>query len=210
MGKGAIPGVCRSIQHGVFHNFRECTQSNSAISCFFSPSSGEEERFTRRLSSFEFSIPRLVIEFDASLNGVGLIWYRISDASIEVPVGGAAVDLLPLAFGTNASHQNTAEFIAALLGVRGFKLLGVEGPCPVLFRGDSISALSWVETMKFRSDLVGNAASVFVLQNILLEVEVVGTEHLTAEKNWRTDSLSRGRSLMDIANMDPAFLGVPN
>jgi hypothetical protein len=66
----------------------------------------------------------------------------------------------------------------------------VERPCPVLFRGDSISALSWVETMKFRIDLVGNAASVFVLQNILLEVEVVGTEHLPAEKNWRTDGLS--------------------
>jgi hypothetical protein len=169
-----------------------------------------EERFARRLSSFEPSKPKFVIEFDASLSGVGLIWYSITDAGVEVPVGGAAVDLLPLAFGTDASHQNTAEFIAALLGVRGLKLLGVDGPCPVLFRGDSISALSWVETMKFRSDLVGNAASVFVLQNILLEVEVVGTEHLPAEKNWRADGLSRDRSLRDIANMDPALLGVPS
>jgi hypothetical protein len=81
--------------------------------------------------------------------------------------------------------------------VKGLKLLGVEGPCPVLFRGDNISALSWAETMKFKGDLLGNAASVFVLQNILLEVEVVKTEHLPAEKNWRTDGLSRGRSLRD-------------
>jgi hypothetical protein len=29
---------------------------------------------------------------------------------------------LPLLFGTDASHQNAAEFIAALLGVRGLKL----------------------------------------------------------------------------------------
>jgi hypothetical protein len=72
-----------------------------------------------------------------------------------------------------------------------------------------MSALSWVETMKFRSDLVGNAASVFVLQNILVEVEVVGTKHIPAEENWRTDGLSRGKSLRDIAAIDPAFLGVP-
>jgi hypothetical protein len=168
-----------------------------------------EERFARQLSSFEPSRPEFIVEFDASLSGVGIIWYRLSDTGVEVPVGGAAVDLLPLSFGADASYQNTAEFIAALLGVRGLKLIGVEGPCPILFRGDSISALSWVETMKFRSDLVGNAASVFVLQNILLEVEVVGTEHLPAEKNWRTDGLSRGKSLRDIAVEDPAFQGVP-
>lgn len=168
-----------------------------------------EERFARPLKSFEKSEPHFVIEFDASLTGVGVIWYQINQHGVEVPVGGSAVDLLPLAFGTDASHQNTAEFIAALLGVRGLKLLGVKGPCPVRFRGDSITALSWVETMKFRSDLVGNAAAVFVLQNILSEVEVVGADHLIAEENWRTDGLSRGKSLDEIAIRDPAFLGVP-
>jgi hypothetical protein len=169
-----------------------------------------EERFARKLVSFEPSVPQFVIEFDASLTGIGIIWYEINALGVEVPVGGAAVDLLPLAFGSDASHQNTAEFIAAILGVRGLKRLGVTGPCAVSFRGDSMTALSWVETMKFRSDLVGNAASVFVLQNILLEVEVVSTEHIEAAKNWRTDWLSRGKSLVDIARRDPAFIGVPS
>jgi hypothetical protein len=169
----------------------------------------DEGRFARPLSSFEPATHQYVIEFDASLGGVGLIWYRVDGEGNEVPVGGSAVDLLPLAFGSSASNQNTAEFIAALLGVRGLRSLGVTGPCPVLFRGDSITALSWVSTMKFRSELVGNAATYFVLQNIMVEVEVVGTFHLRAEDNWRTDGLSRGLSLSDLAARDVNLLNVP-
>ena len=112
------------------------------------------------------------------------------------------MDLLPLGFGSDVSNQNIAEFIAALLGVRGLRRLGVVGPCPVLFRGDSKTALSWVSKMKFRSDLVGNAASFFVLQNIILEVEVVGEEHLIAEANWRTDGLSWVGKGWDAKGMD--------
>ena len=119
------------------------------------------------------------------------------------------MDLLPLGFGSDVSNQNIAEFIAALLGVRGLRRLGVVGPCPVLFRGDSKTALSWVSKMKFRSDLVGNAASFFVLQNIILEVEVVGEEHLIAEANWRTDGLSRGKSLKDLAKRDLSLANIP-
>jgi hypothetical protein len=143
-------------------------------------------------SSFQTSVPEIVVVFDASLTGIGLLWYRIASSGDEVLVGGSAVDLSSLGFGTDASNQNTAEFIAALLGIRGLKKLGIEGPCPVLFKGDGKTALSWVHEMKFKSYLVGNAATFFVLQNISMEIEVVGTEHSIAELNWRTDGLSRG------------------
>jgi hypothetical protein len=91
----------------------------------------DEGRFARPSSSFEPSTHRYVIEFEASLSGVGLIWYRVDDEGNEVPVGGSAVDLLPLAFGSSASNQNTAEITAAMLGVRGLRSLGIMGPCPV-------------------------------------------------------------------------------
>lgn len=87
--------------------------------------------------------------------------------------------------------------------------MGIEGPCPVLFKGDSKTALSWVHEMKFKSHLVGNAATFFVLQNISMEIEVVGTEHLIAELNWRTDGLSRGKSLKELSVRDPALANVP-
>jgi hypothetical protein len=47
------------------------------------------------------------------------------------------------------------------------------------------------------------------LQNIMVEVEVVGTFHLRAEDNWRTDGLSRGLSLSDLAARDVNLLNVP-
>jgi hypothetical protein len=167
-----------------------------------------EQKFARRLVSFEVGAHKLVVEFDASLTGVGLLWFLVDDNGVEVPLGGSAVDLTPLGFGEDASYQNTAEFIAAVLGMRGLSKLGYEG-CPVLLRGDSKSALSWAYTDRFRSDLVGPAASVFILQNIASGNEVVDHQHLPAARNWRADGLSRGKSLDFLVEEDPSLAGVP-
>jgi hypothetical protein len=78
--------------------------------------------------------------------------------------------------------------------MRGLSRLGYDG-CPVLLRGDSKSALSWAYTERFRSDLVGPAASVFILQNMASGNEVVDYQHLPAARNWRAAGLSRGKSL---------------
>jgi ribonuclease HI len=137
------------------------------------------------------------------------LWYRVTASGDEVLVGGSAVDLSSLGFGGDASNQNTAEFIAALLGIRGLRKLRIEGPCPVLFRGDSKTALSWIHEMKFKSHLVGNAATFLVLQNIAIKIEVVRTEHLIADLNWRTDRLSRGKSLKELSARDPALENIP-
>ena len=78
----------------------------------------QETRFARCIYTFSQQHARWLIEFDASLSGIGLIISYIDDEGAEVPVGGCAVDISRLGFGTDSSNQNTAEFI----GVRHYGL----------------------------------------------------------------------------------------
>ena len=93
-------------------------------------------------------------------------------------------------------YQNTAEFIAQVLGVRGLQRLGLlhDQACTVHLRGDSITALKWASSGRFRSNLVYNASSVHILQNQLLRVTMA--EHETSfvlgkTQNCACDFLSR-------------------
>ena len=58
--------------------------------------------FSRLIWSLRPEATTVMIEFDGSLTGVGVIWYRIIEVR-EVPVGGCAVDLRGLRFGTDTS-----------------------------------------------------------------------------------------------------------
>ena len=78
-----------------------------------------EQKYTRRLESFQAETLQYVIEFDASLTGAGVLWYQRLEDGSEVSIGGAAVDLRGFAFGTDSSFQNTAEFIGCILGLLG-------------------------------------------------------------------------------------------
>lgn len=153
-------------------------------------------KFSKPMQSFEKRTAEITIEFDASLTGVGLLYYKIENNE-EILIGGSAVDISSLNFKSNPAYQNTAEFIAALLGIRGLRQLNVN-PKSIRLRGDSITALNWAETSKFKGELVGNAAVVFILQNIYQNVTITEVIHLSAEKNWRCDRLSRGSTLLSL------------
>ena len=69
-----------------------------------------EQRFTRSLdgtSSFRDNLPSYFIEFDASLNGAGIIWFSKASNGTEICVGATAVYLRGLGFGEDSSYQNT-------------------------------------------------------------------------------------------------------
>jgi hypothetical protein len=156
--------------------------------------------FSRPLKSFKQTTSSIVIEFDASLTGIGLLYYeRLVDG--EVLIAGGAIDITTLQFESEASFQNTAEFIAAVLGIRGLKQLGLQ-PESVCLRGDSITALTWASTGRFKGELVGNAAAVFVLQNVYRKIAVSEIIHLAADKNWRADYLSRGGTMEGLLKKD--------
>ena len=123
-----------------------------------------EAQFTRDLGSFKPDPrPSWVVEFDASLSGIGLLWYhRPNSEDPEVLLGGCSVDITSLGFGVDASYQNTAEFIAAALGVRGLAAFGGRNQA-IEMRGDSITALTWSRKRGVRSPLASNASIFYAL-----------------------------------------------
>ena len=167
----------------------------------------EEITFSRSLVSFQIKRPTKVVEFDASLKHIGVLYYRRNSDGSETPLGGGAVSIAQLNFGVDASFQNTAEFIAALLGILGLVQLGIT-PSDIELRGDSITALSWASKTVFHSDLLGNASLVFVMQSLYTKVNVAVVTHLTAADNWKTDYLSRGGTLKLSGLKENRFVGL--
>ena len=149
-----------------------------------------ERRYTRRMESFVPETLQYVVEFDASLTGTGILWYKRQADGTEVAMGGGAVDLRGFGFGSDSSFENTAEYIGCILGMVGLVLLGVRD-ADIEIRGDSVAALTWAETERARGQLVTNASIVFTLLSIRFNLDVKKSVHISGEDNWRCDRLSR-------------------
>jgi hypothetical protein len=145
--------------------------------------------FTRDLQSFAPVFKGLVVEFDASLQGLGFLFYLRGEDGSESCVGGGAVAITAMRFGDESAFQNTAEFIGAVVGLACALGMGRRGQSIVL-RGDSVSALTWAVGRRFRSGLASNAAGAFTHIAAAGQLDALGT-HLHARDNWRTDELSR-------------------
>lgn len=154
----------------------------------------DEDRFARSFESFQDSpVADYVGEFDSSLEGSAVLIFKAATASgttAETILGGGAVSLASLAFKDDSSHQNTSEFIGAILVILVLRKLGIRNP-KVMLRGDSITALTWASEERFRGDLVTNASIVFILLMIATGTEIVSQHHIPGEQNWRCDGLSR-------------------
>jgi hypothetical protein len=170
--------------------------------------------FTRLMTSFEPNFRGLVAEFDASLSGVGIVFYERDAQGHESPVGGAAVSIEFLGFGDESALQNCAEFIGAVLCAAGALKLGRRGES-IELRGDSISALTWASEERFRGWRATSAAVVFTQLAAAGQLDAIGS-HIGAGANGRTDLLSRRylwkgectvRSVID--SFGEAFRGVP-
>ena len=122
-----------------------------------------------------------------------MLLFRVdAEEGRETLLGGFAVSLASWGIEGEPSFQNTAEFTTAILGIAAaVSILGADMPSYVHLRGDSVSALSWAQSMKARSDLASSAAAVLALMCVQTGVRVGGTTHLPAEDNWAADCLSR-------------------
>jgi hypothetical protein len=149
----------------------------------------------------------IVGEYDASLEGIGLIWYLVDkDTGEETPVGVASQSLLQFKFGKDSSFQNTAEYMGALCAVLGAIALG-HSRRGIGLRGDSVSSLQWVRKGKARSALAMPTA--FAHAEVMRRegVMIQGEDHLEGVKNWRTDGLSRGKTVAWLGDKDERFKG---
>ena len=162
--------------------------------------------FSRSLESFTAVPPQWVCEFDASLSGIGIIWFKVSPQGQEDAVAYAKVDIRELQFGEDASFQNTAEYMGSLLCARGMSMLQGAG-APVLLRGDSVSALTWAAKGSVRSGRACRAAALWAQYAVLRQVNVVDTMHVSHERNTRTDILSRQGSWTDVLREDRRAYG---
>ena len=147
------------------------------------------EALSRPLMSFRSMIPQLIIEFDASLFGGGVLYYQCCE-SREVFLGSVSFPLEKLCFGSDSAFQNSAEFITAVIGLIVAMKFSPVGTC-VMFRGDSETALTWLETGKFRSLLITKVATVFVYICLLHGFQICESQFLPAQENFKADYLSR-------------------
>jgi len=152
-------------------------------------------RFARPLDTFRRQQPRHVLECDASLFGTGSLLYARDVDGSERLLGGSAASLADLNFEDDtreqkSSNQNTAEYIGAILSVLTARRLGLTD-LAVRLRGDSVAALTWVDTGKVHSSRASNAFLFFTLMVLQLGLVVTDVEHLPGAKNWKCDKLSR-------------------
>lgn len=128
-------------------------------------------------------------------------------ADEESPIGALSVDISSMGFGDDSQYQNTAEFLAATIGILGLVHLGLEGST-VMMRGDTMSALCWSTTLKFKGGRTANAAVVFTLLLIQARITVHDYQFLSSEQNVRADRLSRGVSVAELSRMFKELSGV--
>ena len=149
----------------------------------------DEERWSRTLESFSDKTPVYIVEFDASLKGAGVLWYQ-RVAGAEVCLGGSAVSLECLDFGDDSSFQNLSEYIGGIIGLIGLVKMGVR-KASIEMRGDSVSALTWAQTERYRGERVTNASMVFTALCVNYQLDVQVATHISGVENHRCDALSR-------------------
>ena len=145
--------------------------------------------YKRDIISFVHHDPSFVLEYDASLTGVGIILFKLGNEKEE-----KEWKVIQLEFHYNlesqSRYQNTVEFIGIVLGMVALSLLGVRNS-GVIIRGDNKSSLKWGLTENYKSILSRRASLVLttvVLQtNIIIEDQI----HIAGINNIRCDRLSR-------------------
>ena len=97
---------------------------------------------------------------------------------------------------SNSSYQNVAEFTAAVVGLIALIRNCVKGrkPLPeaVIFMGDSISALTWLDKVKHKGSLAFGASTLLNLIVSIYKIQIAGTEFIEGVKNTQCDEMSRG------------------
>jgi hypothetical protein len=149
----------------------------------------DTKSYSRPFYTFRAREPEYVITTDGSLGQLGIIVYKLTDLG-EACVGCCAVSIASFGFGDDSSYQNTCEYIGMVLGVLVLVRLGVRR-VDVVIRGDSKSALSWMDKGKVSGKAAMNAALVLVSMCIRFGIEINYTLFLKGSDNHQADRLSR-------------------
>ena len=157
--------------------------------CFFVSLEINPNTYKRDIKSFVHYEPSYVLEYDASLTGVGIILFILDKNKEEKEWKVIQMDY-NYNIGSQSKYQNTVEFIGIVLGMVALSLLGVRNTS-VIIRGDNKSSLKWGLTEKYKSILSRRASLVLTTtilkSNILIEDQI----HIAGVNNVKCDRLSR-------------------
>jgi hypothetical protein len=153
----------------------------------------QEGKIARPLDSFRSWPADIVIAYDASLTGVGVGVERRSGEVMSIYRADFPFDLR-----SDASYQNTAEFIAVVIGCGMLVAMGLRG-ARIHLRGDSMTSLVWGSTEQFKGELCTSVAITYVLIAMDFDLQVVSTEHVRGVDNDFYDGLSRGKEVAGAA-----------
>ena len=156
-------------------------------------------RFCRNISSFGLHVSFIFsVEYDASLNGLGIVLHR-QDNDTDLPrVWKVASIITSFAVIHDSSYQNTMEFIAIVMALAMLVKLGVRG-ASIAVTGDNTTSLSWVLSERFKGVRGQRAAVVYIALGITFDIEVNEATHVAGINNDLCDRLSRG--------LDPRLAG---
>ena len=153
-----------------------------------------EAAFARPFETFRLRLAAFVVQYDASLSGIGIEVYQRTAPGGWATIGGGEASLGGYDLGGDSAYQNSAEFIAGLVGIVGLirwcRRRGVPLDA-VILRGDSITALRWGETQRFRGESAESAAALFALVLSHYCIQVTEVIHVAGVDNTRCDTLSR-------------------
>ena len=186
------PGVKLEVSSGAF----TAIQLWRAMLCLgvFAP-----DFFCRSLHTYAYPPAQYVVQFDASLQGLGVLWWRLTGDGGEFLLGGASMSLARLGFGDDSRFQNTAEYMAVVVGLAGLMAFFGARDEAVVLRGDSVTALEWSRRDRSRSAIAWNTATVQVAVCAISEIWVEGVVHVPGVDNTVCDGLSRGVDAQDLA-----------
>jgi hypothetical protein len=148
------------------------------------------EEFSRPLSSLVWRPVDYVVEYDASLTGAGLVLSKLANDGLTKTFLKAVKIRFPLSLGDDSGFQNSAEFIAVVMGVGCLASLGVRN-ASIRIVGDNTSSLSWSVKSSFRDGPSRSAAISFMTIGVAMGLEVVEGVHIAGIRNIVCDGMSR-------------------
>jgi hypothetical protein len=149
--------------------------------------------YARPFTSFTRPPPSFILNYDASLTGLGV---RISKKAISSEqyslVAFTSMSITFPGIKGDPSYQNMCEYLAVLLGLLLLRHMGTPKSFAYILLGDSMASLTWMLKQTTNSIIAHNAHVGLTLVSIALDAQVADAFWLSSEDNFIADGLSRG------------------
>eukprot|EP01034_Spumella_vulgaris_P022117 gene22117-28220_t len=165
--------------------------------------------YARPMRTFLRAKPTYVMNYDASLTGLGVRISRIIPESEQYELMVYTAMSIPFSgIKGDSSHQNMCEYTAVLLGLLLLHQLKVPKHFTYILIGDSMSSLAWMLRQSTNSAIAHNAHIGLTTTALNLDALVAEAFWLESEANFVADGLSRGVAGKDLNLPEDLFFPV--